>query len=83
MLLLSFSSHELHAVYHHLRDAAFSGFAAEFFVVVAVPAPECLHFVFGVRDIGGDIRAAPESFQFNGCNGPSRFPFSHTEKSHC
>lgn len=62
---------------------AFSGLVAEFFVVVAVPVPACLHFIFGVRDIGGDIAAAPELFQFSGCSGPSIFPFSHTEKNHC
>lgn len=79
MLFLSFSSHELHAAIS-TGDSVFNGFAADFFVVVAVPA--CFHLIFGVRDIEGEITAEPELFQFAGCNGPFIFPFSHTEKSH-
>lgn len=44
--------------YQHWRETLpFTGFAAEFFVVVAVPVPACLHLIFSVRDIG-DITAA-------------------------
>lgn len=84
MLFLSFSSMSYIQLSELERGSAFSDFAAEYFVtVVAVSVPVCLHLIFVCRDIRGDITAAPELFRFNGCNGPSIFPFSHTEKSHC